>query len=229
MDTVGQLAQAAPLSAPFTPTEPASSEPPSSEPPSSQPPSSQVFVDASGRRARRLTRCGYLLGMGCLGYIGMVALGLSGTRVAALPGVPTSAENEIIAGLSGESGSIGLHLTRAPVVSVPRPAQSRVGEAHAAAVRSAAAHNATLNAHAALARPKEPVPVTGRPVTQAPRSYGTEQILAEGGTSGAAADVADGSETRSEEKAEQKAAEKADKTSKTDSKRSGHGSDDESY
>src|SRR5690242_13240418 len=109
--------------------------------------SSQVFVDASGRRARRLTRCGYLLGLGCVGYIGMVALGLSGTRVAALPGVPTSAENEIIAGLSGEGGSMGLHLTRAPVAAAARPAPTRAGDLHAAALRSTAARTATLNAH----------------------------------------------------------------------------------
>jgi hypothetical protein len=78
----------------------------------------------------------------------MVALGLSGTRIAALPGVPASADHQIIAGLSGEGGSIGLHLTRAPVAATrPAPATDvPSAAAHAAAVRSAAAHAGALTA-----------------------------------------------------------------------------------
>jgi hypothetical protein len=202
--------------------------------------SSQVFVDASGRRARRMTRCGYLLGVSCVGYIGMVALGLSGTRVAALPGVPTSAENEIIAGLSGEGGSIGLHLTRAPVVAarpVPgllaRPAPTRATEVHEAALRSAAARSATLSARAALAKGRTPlVPsgqagaLTGRPTQQSaayPQSTGSEQVLAE---SGAPADPSDPTESKSQERAEAKAAQKAQAKQ---SKQSKQASEYESY
>lgn len=208
MDTVGQLTQAATL-------------------PETEPHSSQVFVDASGRRARRLTRCGYLLGLGCVGYIGMVALGLSGTRVAALPGVPTSAENEIIAGLSGQAGSVGLHLTRTPVATPGRTQQSAAGEAHAAAVRAAAAR-AALSARAALAKPRLTTitPATARPVQPGGLD---EQILAEGGTPNGAIDPEGATETKSQEKSE-KAQQKADeKAEKIDSKHSKHGSADELY
>jgi cell division septation protein DedD len=79
----------------------------------------QVFVDTSGRRGRLVNRCGYVLGMGCVGYIGLVALGLSGTRVGALPGIPVAVDHEIIAGLSGQGGSLGLHLTPTPMAANP--------------------------------------------------------------------------------------------------------------
>jgi hypothetical protein len=187
--------------------------------------SSQVFVDASGRRARRMTRCGYLLGMGCVGYIGMVALGLSGTRVAALPGVPTSADHEIIAGLSGEGGSIGLHLTPSPVAA-GHPAPVRATEVHSAAVRAAAAHAATVTTRAALThvRPSAIAPaipvgaVTGRSAQPSPTgssSGGDFEALAE---AGAPADPTEAGESKSE-----KAAEKAL------AKRAKHSSGDKSY
>lgn len=191
---------------------------------------SQVFVDASGRRARRMTRCGYLLGLGCVGYIGMVAMGLSGTRVAALPGVPTSAENQIIAGLSDEGGSVGLHLTRSPVV--PRPAAGPGAAAHAAAVRSAAARAAALASHPTAARTRPAVTTTGqavlRPMQQTAAStqpHSDVQVLAEGASY---PDPADPSETKSVEKAEkadEKAAAKAqEKAAKADAKSSRHSS-----
>ena len=202
--------------------------------------SSQVFVDASGRRARRMTRCGYLLGVSCVGYIGMVALGLSGTRVAALPGVPTSADNEIIAGLSGEGGSIGLHLTRAPVVAprptpslLARPTPTRATEVHEAALRSAAARSATLSTRAALAKGRTAVAptgqagaLTGRTAAQStpyPQTNGYEQVLAENGTP---ADPSDPTESKSQEKAEAKAAQKAQSKQ---SKQAKQAAQDESY
>lgn len=196
----------------------------------------QVFVDASGRRARRVTRCGYLLGLGCLGYIGMVAMGLSGTRVAVLPGVPTSAENEIIAGLSGESGAIGLHLTPVPVLT--RPATARSTEAHAAAVRSAAAHSAALAARATAARsrPSSTSPATlsqhpgqqvGTERVRGEQVRGQSRVLAQGGSPSDQVEPADASaptdskELKAQEKADAKAEQKAD------AKHAKHGSDDD--
>lgn len=128
-------------------------------------PSEQVFVDLSGRRARRVTRCGYVLGLGCVGYIGMVALGLSGTRVAALPGVPTSAEHEIIAGLSGQGGVIGLPLTPVPVII------SRTTGVAAAPVHVASHPAPTVNVrskHLAVAQASTPLRTAERVAQQSP-------------------------------------------------------------
>jgi hypothetical protein len=147
--------------------------------------------------------------------------------VAALPGVPTSAENEIIAGLSGEGGSIGLHLTRVPVVT--RPSAAQTTEAHAVAVRSAAARSAALAAHATAVKGR---PSLTSPATLARRSAqqdSTEQVLAEGNSATQPADATDPSESKSQEKAELKAAKADSKTGNADSKHSKHGSNDESY
>jgi hypothetical protein len=74
----------------------------------------RIFVDSSGRRARWVGRAGYLFGIGCATYVGMVALGLSGTRVAPMAAIPDTGETRIIAGLSGQTGSMGLQLTQTP-------------------------------------------------------------------------------------------------------------------
>lgn len=74
----------------------------------------RIFVDSSGRRARWVGRAGYLFGIGCATYVGMVALGLSGTRVAPMAAIPDTGDTRIIAGLSGQTGSMGLQLTQTP-------------------------------------------------------------------------------------------------------------------
>jgi hypothetical protein len=159
----------------------------------------------------------------------MVAMGLSGTRVAALPGVPASASDEIIAGLSGEGGAIGLHLTRVPVSvrpSATRPSTTQAAEAHAAAVRSASARSAASAAHATVVKGRpsltSPATLSGRQAQQG----GTEQVLAVGASGTDPADPGDPSESKTQEKAEQNA---DAKQAKADSKRSKHSSGDKSY
>lgn len=87
--------------------------------PAAVPNPNRIFVDSSGRRAKWVGRLGNLLGLGCAAYVGMVALGLSGTRVAPMTTIPITQDNRIIAGLSGQTGSIGLHLTETPYVAPP--------------------------------------------------------------------------------------------------------------
>lgn len=59
-----------------------------------------VFVDHTGRRKRWIRLSGYLLALLCVVYIVLVALGLSGTRVGPMVGIPNSAGRPVIAGLT---------------------------------------------------------------------------------------------------------------------------------
>jgi len=77
-----------------------------------------IFVDPSGRRKWWVRFGGYLTAVGCVVYIGFVAVGLSGTRVAPLVGIPGTAGHRVIAGLTLSPAAPAIPLAPYPLPSV---------------------------------------------------------------------------------------------------------------
>jgi hypothetical protein len=155
-----------------------------------------VFVDATGRRLRRLRRIGALVGLACVGYLVVLAAAVGGGVVDPVTsGLPLS---DAVAPLAADPATTTTSTSRATTRS-PATTTRATAARSTAAVPAAAVPTTSAAAPTTVAPTSAPATTTSAPTsTSAPTTDGTEtgtpQTSATGDTGTVGDGAADGSD-----------------------------------
>jgi hypothetical protein len=120
-----------------------------------------VFVDATGRRSRLVTRLGWLVALSCVAYLAVIGVSMTGTSVGPLPELPSVTPPTVA--FWSDVAALPLGALELPLPAAAVPPTAKAPQARAAAVPAwgGSGRGGTRPSQGARARWAVPAPTSG--------------------------------------------------------------------